>query len=158
MKNCTHCRNAPATLNCGICNCALCKNCEEYVDPNSFSYREKVSTDLTQGHYCHACFESHLKPEIEKYQQTLEKAHAVYIFFESKPTPRTLLKKANKGISVNKCLDKDQTFLRLGFLAAEKGYNAVTNASVERTLPRKLWKGKGIPALIDAKKQERFEF
>jgi hypothetical protein len=84
-------------------------------------------------------------------------AKTVHIFFDTSPLPRSLIKKAREGISVPACKDRDETFMRLGFRALERGFNAVVEVEVDRKRARHIWEGCGIPANIDLAKQARFE-
>lgn len=154
-NRCANCRQDPVHSHCGICRRALCRKCEQYLETDAFSFREKVPAELTQGFYCAPCFHERLEPEMARYQEVLARARAVFIF--SQASPRTMLKKSNKGISVPQCKDRDETYLRLGFRAAEQGFNAVVETVVERTRQRNIWRGEGIPARIDTARQERFE-
>lgn len=154
---CTICRTKPALSGCGLCSAKVCKVCAQYIATDFFDFREKVSPDLTHGYYCAPCFDQRIEPERVKHEADMEAAKAVFVFHEGKPPPRTLLKKSNKGINVSDCLDRDETYYRLGFRALERGFNAVTNATVSRMRQRNLWEGTGIPARIDAVKQQRFE-
>lgn len=154
---CTICRNEPKIALCGICESALCKKCERYLEVDYFSFKEKVPEDLTQGHYCNGCFVEKIEPEMAAYNVIMEKAKTTYIFFDTSPLPRSLIKKYNKSIAIQNCKDRDETFMRLGFRSAEKGFNAVVEVVVERTRHKRVWEGRGIPAHINPEKQKRYE-
>jgi hypothetical protein len=154
---CAICKENPAIGPCGVCRQNVCKVCEQEVPADAFSFREQVPLEFQQVHFCSPCFDAKLEPELLSYAATLEKARKVFVFHEGNAKPRSLIKMHNKGISVSRCLDHDETYLRLGFKAAEKGFNAVVHAHVERGSPRKFWQGKGIPAHINEKQQLRFE-
>ena len=158
MNTCGLCRESQAPYSCGLCRRPLCKECEEYLEINSFSFQEKTPEEFTRGHYCPPCFEETLRPALDRYEAMMEQAKRVYIFFATSPLPFSLVKKANKGIKINACRDRDETFLRLGFRAVEQGYNGVVQVEVERGQPRNIWNGRGIPAHIDAAKQARNEY
>lgn len=155
---CSQCRQETAIAKCGVCSCPLCKECEQFLQIDSFAFRENVPDFLTQGHYCPSCYDEKISPELTSYEEVLERARTVYIFFDSQPKPRTLIKRSNKKISVFDCKDRDETFLRLGFRAAEQGFNAVIEVEVERTRVGHRWEGSGTPANVDAKRQENFRY
>lgn len=158
MSHCSICRQNRAIAQCGGCRAAVCKTCEQYIAPETFSFREKVPDELLQGHYCAACYSTKIEPALEAYNQILERARKIFIFFDTSPLPRSLIKKSNKGIAIAKCKDRDETFLRMGFRAAEKGFNAVVEVVVERTRFKNTWEGKGVPANINEAKQARYEW
>jgi hypothetical protein len=158
MNTCAVCRQNKAIANCGFCRVALCKTCEQYLAPESFAFQEKISDDFLQGHYCSPCYGEKVEPALIAYEAILTKARKIFIFFDTSPLPRSLIKKSNKGISIARCQDRDETFLRLGFKAAEKGFNAVVEVVVERTRLKNTWEGKGVPANINEAKQARFEW
>lgn len=154
---CSICKENPALGTCGICKARVCKVCDQYVRADSFDFAEKTPLEFTQGHYCAPCYGEKLEPALANYAEILEKARKVFIFHADNPLPRSLIKKSNKGISVPQCLDKDETYLRLGFRAVEKGFNAVVEVKVERSTPRKFWSGQGTPAHVNEKQQSRYE-
>lgn len=108
--------------------------------------------------YCSPCMNTSVGPKEQEYNETLERAKKIYIFHSANPHPRSLVKLGKKPISATGSRDRDETYLRLGYQAAQQGFNAVVEVEVERVRrPRNIWTGKGMPAHIDAQKQLRFE-
>ena len=61
-------------------------------------------------------------------------------------------------MKLSNCRDRDETILRMGFRAAEQGYNSVVEVVVERIAQkRNFWQGTGTPAHIDAAKHARWD-
>lgn len=155
---CKICLRPQAVHECGLCHVNLCKKCEHFVEPDSFAFMEKVHRDFTLGHYCPECFDERIQPQVEKYAELMERAKHIYIFFSTSKNPHTLIKKSNKPLRLSNCRDRDETILRLGFRAAEQGYNAVVEVEVERIQnQRNFWEGRGVPAHIDAAKHARWD-
>jgi hypothetical protein len=155
---CKVCQRPQAVHECGLCHVNLCKKCELFVEPESFTFMEKVHRDFNLGHYCPECYEERMAPQIEKYEQLLERAKSIYIFFDTSSHPHTLKKISNKPMKLSSSRDRDETILRMGFRAAEQGYNAVVEVVVERiTNQRNFWQGTGTPANIDAAKHARWD-
>lgn len=154
---CTVCRANPVIAECGTCSQKVCKVCAQYTDPETFSFREKVTSDLTRGYYCAPCFDARVQPQLDAYATELEEAKGIFIFKLGNATPRTLIKKASTRISVSGIKDRDETYYRLGFRAKEKGFNAVVDTEVVRMTKRNMWEGRGVPALINADRQRHFE-
>ncbi len=157
-ENCIICQSPKIHAHCGICKNALCKDCEEYLEPGSFSFLEKTPEELDLAHYCPSCFDSTITPARTKYEETLALAREVNIFFSAdKHLPR-ILEKAKKPIHVENCKDRDETILRLGFKAAELGFNSIIKVEVTAAQIRNLafqtsrWQGTGIPVNIDLAK------
>ena len=163
-SECVCCRRPKATLTCEICQDALCKSCAQFLDAATFAFLETKPEELTHSHYCPTCYGAHVEPALEKYNEVLGRAREAYFFFTSQRKPIPILKKAKEGIQVASCMDRDETILRLGFLAASQGYNAVIEAEVTSEKVRNegyqksVWKGKGIPANVDVAKLERHLF
>jgi hypothetical protein len=155
---CSICGQGKSIVRCGLCRKSLCKTCDQYVDPDAFALQEKKPDEWLRGHYCPSCMGETIEPALAAYEELLARARKVFIFFDTSPLPRSLIKKSNKGISINSCKDRDETFLRMGFRAAERGFNAVVEVVVERTRFKNTWEGKGVPAHINEAKQARFEY
>ena len=72
-----------------------------------------------------------------------------------------MLKRSRDKIEVKACVDRNETILRLGFMAAELGYNAVFDAQVIATQVRDNayqttnWSGVGYPAIVDGERLDR---
>ena len=161
-ETCSVCRQPKATIRCGSCEDPLCKSCEHFLEPDSFSFLEPVPKELQLIHYCPACYEEKVEPARESYERTMAAAKEVNIFFLADRNVPQLLKKSQAAIHVKDCRDRDETILRLGFKAAELGFNSVVKVDVVAKQIRNLayqtsaWQGTGIPADIDEAKFSRF--
>jgi hypothetical protein len=160
-ENCIVCQLPRAYAHCGNCKGALCKSCEHFLDPDSFSFLETVPEKLRQAHYCPTCFDAEITPVQEKYDATMALARDINVFFLADKNLPRLLKKANNPIQVHNCRDRDETILRLGFRAAELGFNSIVKVDLIATQIRNIthqtssWRGSGIPANIDVAKYFR---
>lgn len=160
-KVCISCRRPKAIHECGLCSEPVCKNCEIFLDSGTFSFLEHVPDPLTHTHYCPGCFSSEVDPALQNYNETMELAKNVYFFFRTQKRPPPILKKSKERVRVGACDDRDQTILRLAFFAVQQGFNGIIEAEVTSEKIRNgayqssVWKGVGIPALVDAEKIER---
>ena len=82
-QECVSCGKPKATLNCEVCGDAVCKKCEQLLPGNTFSFLPEVPEDLKHTHYCNNCHDSVVAPELDRYQEVMEQAKGVYVFFTS---------------------------------------------------------------------------
>ncbi len=62
------------------------------------------------------------------YLELLEQAKNVYVFFKKHSVP--LIKRSKTQVSVKDCPDREETLLRLAFLAAEQSFNALIEVNL----------------------------
>jgi hypothetical protein len=161
--DCVSCRRSKANLNCELCESSLCKNCVQFLESDTFSFLSSVPVDLTHASYCPACFDGTVSPALEAYNETMERAKTVYVFFTSQKKEIPLIKKSKETIQIKECPDRDEVILRLGFMAAERLFNGiieveVTASKVQHGKHQKSnWRGTAILAQIDAGKMDRRE-
>ena len=109
-------------------------------------------------------FVGHATSVVATFERPISPAEAreVYIFFTTQKRPLPILSKEKEQIRVLECDDRDETILRLAFLAAELGCNAVIETDVRHEKVRNAgwqktaWRGSGFPARVDAEKLERY--
>ena len=130
-KTCAVCLTGKATLECGYCQCALCKSCAEFLSENEFQYMEHRPQKLSSLVYCYNCHISTVVPEVEKYQQMLAKAEDVRIFDKSQTKETRLMKRAEKPLYVQKCADPQEATMKLAYLAASKNFNALIEVDIK---------------------------
>jgi hypothetical protein len=128
-----------------MCEGPLCVKCDQFLKEGSFSFYTVVPDELKHTHYCTVCYTTHVEPAFESYNALMEKAKGLYFFF------------------VENCPDRDETILRLAFIAAEQGYSAVIEAEVTSKKVRyegwqkMMWSGVATPVFVDIEKLERHE-
>lgn len=158
---CSICRHAKAYANCGLCETALCKDCEQFLEPDHFAFLDPIPKNLTLAHYCSNCFDEHVTPTQVTYTATMERAREVYIIFDSQHVPGAVRKKAKRTVTISNCKDRDETILRLGFRTIEQGFNAMIHVEVFATQIRNhahqknSWTGTGLPVDMDIERYER---
>lgn len=162
MKNsiCSSCRLPKGTLECECCHAVQCKNCIQILKKNSFSFLKMIPQSLTFRNYCGACFDEKVLPELRLYEETMEKAKEVLVFFKGKGEETRLIRRVEKPIKVTSCDDRDETILRLAFYAAQANFNALVDVTIT---PEKVrhegyqttkWQGVGVPVQVDPKQYE----
>lgn len=157
-QSCDSCRNPEADLACELCKKALCDQCVLSPPLDSFSMMKKIPVDLTHTEYCRFCYDDKVEPALQKYEETLELAKNVFIFFKTQRKEIPLIRKTKDKLEVKECPDRDETILRLAYMAAELGFNAVIETDVyaekirNHAHQKMRWQGTGSPALIDENK------
>ncbi len=154
-QECVSCGKPKATLNCEVCGDAVCKKCEQLLPENTFSFLPEVPEDLKHTHYCNNCHDSVVAPELDRYQEVMEQAKGVYVFFTSQKKLPPYTSKEKESFKVDDCDDRDETILRLAFQAAMKGFNAIVDVEVKQEKIRKgayqtsRWSGRGQGAHVN---------
>jgi len=152
---CSSCRLPKASLVCECCQASQCKSCAIKLKKDSFSFLPVIPTELTHLIYCGLCFDEKVAPALAAYNETMAKARNVNVFFKTQSEETRLLKRAEKPITVNQCEDKDETLLRLAFLAAQAHFNTLIDVVIKSEKVRMQayqttqWNGSGIPLYID---------
>lgn len=163
-QECLSCRRPKADRACGLCSEPVCRGCAQFLEEGSFAYRAEVAQELKHSFYCQGCYSQTVEPELEQYQETLERARDVFFFFNTQKRPVQLMNKGTSQAVVSDCEDRDETILRMGFIAAEQGFNAIVDAEVNHEKVRNhgwhktRWSGRGWPAQVDAEKLSRHDY
>ena len=158
---CISCRATKTTNHCQLCEGLICKKCIHPLQETAFSFFKKIPIELTHQTYCRFCYDEKVAPALESYEEIMERAKKVYIFFVTQKKAIPLLKKSKETLRVDHCIDRDETILRLAFFAAEQSYNAVIQTDVNSKKVREgkyqtaTWTGTGIAANIDSGKVDR---
>lgn len=160
MENsiCSVCQKPKATLECGICKSAICKKCARFIDEDAFSFLPRIPAEFVTGTFCNPCFEFKVSPEIDSYNQTMEAAKEIAVFFNDQGKETRLVKRLADPVQVFECNDRDETVLRLAFFAAQGNYNGIVDVDVRSKKIKSgnyqthVWRGTAIPAHIDPKK------
>ncbi len=153
-KSCTTCAKSNATLTCGCCQVDLCKNCAQFLEPDSFSFLTKVPVELSHAVYCMTCYVQTVEPQLGSYQATLEQAKNVFVFNKKQGKETRLIRRIEKPVFVSNCADYEETVLRLAFFATQANCNAIVDVDVVGEKIRKgsyqttIWSGSAVPANV----------
>lgn len=152
---CNQCEKNVATLECGSCQCALCKSCATFLKDEDFLFWEDQYKKLSSKSFCQTCYQSEVDPQLQIYEQNLEKAKEVFIYFIHQGKETRLMKRKEKALRVEKGLDKDETLMRLAFLASLGGHNALLDVELKAEKIRQgayqtsVFSAQGIPTNLD---------
>lgn len=160
-STCESCRRPKASHQCGLCKSGVCKACSQFLPEDTFTFDPDLKSELKHTYYCPHCHSETVEPALALYNETLERAENVYIFFTTQKTYIPALKRSKEILRVKECPDRDEAILRLAFLAAKQDFNAVTDVLVSSEKVRDgayqtmKWKAQGCPALVDEEKMAR---
>jgi hypothetical protein len=162
MENsCQSCQKPKATLNCGICECSLCKYCAVFLDEGHFNFLPKIPKDLSHTTYCHSCYEAKVAPAVAKYDEDMEKAKHIIVFYSKQGKETRMFSRKELPFHVTECWDYDETLMRLAFLAVQAGYNAIIDVDLVSEKVRinnrqsLKWRGSAVPTNVDESKLPR---
>lgn len=156
--NCSCCQKPKPQLECGLCKNAVCKKCANFVAEDAFSFLTKVSNELLHQVYCHSCFEEKVNSQLQSYQEQLEKARQVIVYDKKQTKETRLIKRSEEPLKVLGCRDREETLLRLAFLAVQKKYNALLDVEITSSSHREgsylitRWQGSGVPTTLNPDK------
>ena len=151
---CCTCQKPKATLQCGICVSDVCKNCAQFLDAGSFSFLKVLPKELSHTTYCMNCFDKEVAPALANYETTMAAAKEIQVFEKTQGKETRLIKRTEKPVEVLDCPDREETMLRLAFLAAALGFNAIIDADIRSEKVKvggyqsTKWSGKALPANV----------
>lgn len=161
---CASCKQPKASLSCGLCHAAVCKKCVQFLDPETFRYRDVADVRLTHGNYCGPCFVTVVAPELSDYESLLQRARQVVVFMKKKAEESRLMNRSAKPIRVEACADEAETLLKLAYVAARANYNVILDVQVSSEIYRhpggyqtSRWRGTAIPSQVDPQWLKRTE-
>jgi hypothetical protein len=155
MKNCVCGRAQEANLICGLCQELYCKKCIEFLPLETFSFMHEIPKELKHTQYCLTCYGDKVRAGLVSYNEIMKRAKQVLILDRPRRKPLTILKKLKDPLRVEDCPDREETILRLAFLAAELGYYSVIRVNVTYKKVRNagyqkmVWHGTGLAVELD---------
>ncbi len=161
---CSVCRKPKGVYVCALCESTVCKRCAQFLKGSPFAFMERVPADLTHGTYCGACFDAKVAPALDAYTDAMERAKSVIVYLKNQGEETRLIKRSERPFVVKDCLDREETLLRLAFLAAEANFNTLVDVHIASKKIRNeayqttRWDGSGVPTQLDPKKLSQVEW
>lgn len=152
---CSICQKPKAQFVCGLCQKAICKKCTEFVQASDFSFLNNVPKDLSYDAYCPHCFDEKVRPAKESYEDMISRAGEVFIFYKTQSKETRTIKRKEEPVRVVNCHDKDETLLRLAFLAVSANFNSLIDVVISSQkmiidgYQTSVYMGEGVPVHID---------
>lgn len=159
-NECSACRRPGAGFECGLCHEQFCKKCSQMLPEDTFGFWSEIPESLRHRVYCGACYDSGVLPFQEEYEETIERAKEVFVFFKTQRKEIPLTRRSKLQYRIDACKDRDETIFRLAFFAAKDGYNAIIETDVSAKKVRNegyqtsIWSGTAVPASVDAGKMD----
>lgn len=159
--NCIQCNSNKARLTCGVCQSYVCKSCVRFANEDDLAYLDTKPEYFSHGVFCPSCFEREIEPIVANYNEILARAEQVNIFYKTQSKESRFIRRIEKPIRVKNCVDRDETVMKLAFIAATQGFNIIVDVETisEKVQINKYqtsnWNGSGIPSHIDEEKLKR---
>jgi hypothetical protein len=128
---CSICNNPKAPLICGVCAASVCKSCAQFAGPEDLALLEQIPAYYEHGAFCQTCFDQKIAPELNEYNELVEKARNIDLFYKTQSKESRFVRRSEKAIKVRDCADKDTAVLKLAFLAAKGGFNILVDVETE---------------------------
>lgn len=80
--------------------------------------------------YCRPCYEEQVAPIEASYQKTMEQAKEILVYMKSQSKETRLIKRKIRPYKVLDCEDEKELVMRLAFLAASLGCNAIIDVEI----------------------------
>ncbi len=160
-NQCVICESKKGLEPCGLCGSHSCKAHVHDLGAEAFSFMTKIPKDLTARLYCPLCFDAKIAEPLARYEELLAKANDIYYLSRDYPGYVHVLRRHTRRVSVPDCDDRRETILRLAYVAAELGMNAIIESEVVARKDNKgkykshRWSGTAVPAIIDGEQLER---
>lgn len=141
-----------------MCQEALCKSCAQFVDGDRFSWLPQIPKELSHTTYCGPCFNVNVAPAMAEYDEAMEQAKRINVFFTTDSKQTRFFNRKEKPFKIANCPDKEETLLRLAFLAVRAGFNSIIDVEITSEKVRNgsyqttIWKGTGVPTKLEGRR------
>jgi hypothetical protein len=151
-SECLSCLNKKASLQCDLCKNPCCKDCIIFIDEDLFELTALLPPKIQDKGLCANCYNIEAMPIIDEYQEILARAKQVNVYDIQQSQETYKMPKHEKPLVVHECDDREETLLRLAFLAAQKGFNTLADVDIQSKKSKQggsykklVWSGRGIP-------------
>ncbi len=150
-KECTVCCSNKTAIQCDICSCASCKHCCYFIDEDVFEFVSLLPEKLQNKAFCPNCYNENISEEMEYLKETMQKARDVDVYLKDQGTETRRIRRIQKPIHIKECADREETLMRLAFLAAQKGFDTIIGVDIQAkkvgkgTYKKMIWSGTAVP-------------
>ena len=161
---CSFCRQPRAIEVCEVCNEFTCSKCMIRHNPESLEALTSIPIELEAVDCCPRCYDAKVQPALDAYNEVLERAKAVGYWSKAYRGHVPVLEKGRIEVAVQDGKDREDVIYKLGYLAAEQGFNGLINGVVDskkvrdHAYSKMVWSGKALPCRVDMEKLDREEY
>jgi hypothetical protein len=122
-----------------------------------FSFLPKRAPEISHSIYCRSCFEETVAPKMTEYEELMDRAKEVRVYTKTQSKETRTIRRPSPPVHILDCRDHDEAVLRLAFLAALTGHNAVVDLQLvskkvkDNHYQFTVWSGSAFPVNLDAK-------
>lgn len=124
-STCAICRSSKANLQCNVCEKSICKNCLETLDSSQYLFHPKPPKIFRHRQFCFPCFESLIQPELQSYEELVEKSHEISVHKKGQKNLLRIRKREQIPESVKDFLSENDAISQLKVLAVSQGFEAI---------------------------------
>ncbi len=129
-EKCITCGKSKALLNCGICTVFVCKHCAQIIEEDAFSFLDVQKPEMLHTTFCNTCFDEKIAPDLADYQQTMEAAKNIEVYFKDQGKETRLMKRIDVVFKIVDCPDRNEAIMRLAFKTVKMGFNSVIDVDI----------------------------
>lgn len=161
MEVCSICFKPKAKLDCGICKSPICKNCTLFLEEENFALLKPMPEDFVLRRFCPPCYDAKVQPALDKYNDDIEKAKNVFVFYKTENKESRFYRRVEKPLKVSDCPDREETILRLAYMAVQINCNAIVDVDLVQekikmgAYQTSNWSGTANPVEADPDKVEK---
>ncbi|MEK6556119.1 MAG: hypothetical protein AABZ31_12815 [Bdellovibrionota bacterium] len=99
-----------------------------------------------------------MSEQLDAYTEQAEKARDVFIYYKAQSKENRFIHRKEKPIKVKDGQDRDETLMRLAFIAARMNFNCIVDVELTSTkqinggYQKAIWQAVGIPVNVDPKR------
>lgn len=127
---CTTCKKPKGSYHCDLCGANTCKACAHFLGEETFSFMKVVPEELKHTTYCSNCFDDKVAAPLAEYEETMEKAKEIIVFFKNQGKLTRFLKRKEDPYKVENCADEEEALMRMSFFAVQSGFNALIDVEL----------------------------
>ena len=152
VVKCDVCLKNKTALKCSMCSKSNCKHCVHFIDESVFEFLDLLPENLQDKGFCPNCYDDHISEQLSEYLNCMELAKNVNIYTKEQSSETRLMRRDKKPLKIKDCNDREETLLRLAYLAALDGYETLIDVnlvskkiSTGGRYKKLIWDGTAIP-------------
>ena len=141
-------------IKCVSCEVEVKKNLTEIIHDDTFAFLSNPPS-IPFGIYCIPCFEAKVRTHIDNYNDLLDKAKNVNLYYVAQSKESRFVRRKEKPIHISDARSREDAILLLAFRAVELGFNAIVDVELNSKKIRNggwhysVWDATAIPTNID---------